>query len=499
MIQISISDKEYASDIRNLVKAFYQNQDIVLMSNDGNVSNTQKRKLAGDKVIGRIIFSISPENVLAEFKSNDVNDKLQVNIDNKEDTRKGVNKAVYKALTKHTGKELPWGMMTGVHPAKPVLKLMEQEKDTEFMKEKFQSRYLCNDQKRDLIFDIAGIERKVLQRTDYKNSYSLYIGIPFCPTTCVYCSFTSYSLEKYAYLVEAYLEALFKEIDYTKDIIKSKKLVTVYIGGGTPTSLNADQLDRLLKKICSSFNMSDVTEFTVEAGRPDSITYDKLKVMKDYNVTRISINPQSMNQKTLDVIGRKHSVSDIIDTYEMARRAGHDNINMDLIMGLMGENVEMTDYTLREIIKLRPENVTVHTLALKRASSLNINMNRYKDMLGYDVAAMVNNAYEVLSGAGYMPYYLYRQKNMADNLENTGYCLPNRECIYNIYIMEEVQTILALGAGGVSKFLYYNEGDRLERVDNVKSLKDYIERIQDMINKKKEYVQRRREISDEIF
>jgi oxygen-independent coproporphyrinogen-3 oxidase len=284
-------------------------------------------------------------------------------------------------------------------------------------------------------------------------------------------------------MAEAYLEALFKEISYAAGILKNKKLTTVYIGGGTPTTLNEEQLERLLSHIDKHLKPSQTMEYTVEAGRPDSITEDKLKILKAHGVTRISINPQTMEQKTLDLVGRRHTVDEIRDAFALARKAGHDNINMDIIVGLPGERMKEVSYTLEEIRKLKPDSLTVHTLALKRASRLNTENVEYESADYKEASEMVDATALFAEEQGYGPYYLYRQKNMAGNLENIGYAKEGKEGLYNVLIMEEKQTILALGAGAQSKFVFHEE-NRIERVENVKSLVDYIERIEEMIERK---------------
>ena len=309
------------------------------------------------------------------------------------------------------------------------------------------------------------------------------IGIPFCPNTCLYCSFASYSIEKFENQVELYLEALMKEISFASTYITDTKLTTIYIGGGTPTSLSENQLERLLAHIDKEIDFSNIKEYTVEAGRPDSITLEKLEILKKYKVSRISINPQSMSQKTLDIIGRKHTVDQVRQAFNLAREAGHDNINMDIIIGLPGENIDDVSYTLDEINKLNPESLTVHALAVKRAARLNEEIDKYKDLRPDDIGQMRRLTGEYTNSSGYNPYYLYRQKNVSDNIENIGYARPGRECLYNILMMEDKHNILALGAGAMSKFVYYDK-PKVRRVENVKSLKDYIERIDEMIYRK---------------
>lgn len=325
--------------------------------------------------------------------------------------------------------------------------------------------------------------RKLLEPLDYERGYSLYVGIPFCPTTCLYCSFTSYPIEKWRGRTGLYLEALFKELEYTARKMEGRPLDTVYFGGGTPTSLPAEDLEALLSRLEQLFDLSRVLEFTVEAGRPDSITPDKLKVLRDHGITRISINPQTMNQKTLDLIGRHHTVEMVKERFYMARELGFDNINMDLIMGLPEENMDDVQRTLEEVRALGPDSLTVHSLAIKRAARLNMFREEYGGLKIQNTPEMIELSAACAREMGMEPYYLYRQKNMAGNFENVGYSLPGKACIYNILIMEEMQTIAACGAGTTTKVVFPSE-NRRERCENVKEVEQYISRIDEMIQRK---------------
>ena len=395
-----------------------------------------------------------------------------------------VKQWVYQELAVRTGKSLPWGTLTGIRPTKIAMALLEQGYTADEIAKNMQQEHLVSCEKSELAAKIAVTEREVLKNIDYQEGYSLYIGIPFCPTTCLYCSFTSYPMSKWAPRMGEYLDALEKEIDYTAEHFRDKKLNTIYIGGGTPTSLSPELMDRLLTKVCASFDFSHLQEFTVEGGRPDSITVEKLRMLKKHPVTRISINPQTMSDATLRRIGRRHSVQDIRDAYAMARAEGFDNINMDIILGLPEETVDDVKYTIDEIEKLCPDSLTVHTLAVKRASRLKMEAE------GTVVAGGTQEESEEMmaiasAGAARMnliPYYLYRQKNMAGNLENVGFSVPEKAGIYNILIMEEKQTIVALGAGTVTKRVYPD--GRIERADNVKAVEQYIDRIDEMIGRK---------------
>ena len=378
----------------------------------------------------------------------------------------------------------PWGILTGIRPVKIACKQMKAGLTARETVEYFINEFGAAREKAELAVKVAEIELPIIDSMDEKG-ISIYIGIPFCPTRCLYCSFVSNSVASSAKYIPEYLECLKKEIKYTADIIKQNKNIieSVYIGGGTPTTLSAEQLSFLFDAVFSEFDLSKHREFTVEAGRPDTITVDKLKVVKQYGINRISINPQSMNQKTLKVIGRNHTPDDIIKAYYMARDCGIDCINMDIIAGLPGETTDMFKYTVEEVEKLNPENTTVHTMSVKRSSRLNETLGDYDLSNDEKVAQMVDFAYHTVTSNGKNPYYLYRQKNMLGNLENVGYAKPGTESLYNIYIMEEVQTIISLGCGGVTKTVD-RATDRIERIFNVKEPKDYIERIDEMLHRK---------------
>ena len=364
---------------------------------------------------------------------------------------------------------------------------MEEQATEEEIKNYLRDEYLVSEEKIELSINIAKREIELLSDIDYKNGYSLYIGIPFCPSTCLYCSFTSYPISMYKEKSDMYVDALLKEIEFAKEIFADKKLNTVYFGGGTPTALEAYQLEKLLKAVRDSFDFTYCKEFTVEAGRPDSITREKLEVLKKYNVSRISINPQTMKQETLDIIGRKHTVEDVREKFSLARELGFDNINMDFIVGLPNESYEDVENSMKEGLALNPDSITVHSLAIKRAARLNIFRDNYKEMSFENNMEIMKLTAEYAEKMGMTPYYLYRQKNMAGNMENVGYARVDKAGIYNILIMEEKQTILALGAGSVTKYVFPT-GGRIERVDTVKNVDQYIERISEMIKKKKEFL-----------
>lgn len=411
----------------------------------------------------------------------------------RQDDRRGYKNALmrplYQLLEEVSGVHLPWGILTGIRPTKQVLAQLEEgipeEEIARFMREE----YFCTEEKIATSLDVARTEHGILQGMDYRDGYSLYIGIPFCPSTCYYCSFTSYPVAVYGARMEEYLEALFKEIRYAgrRGAVPGKSLQTIYVGGGTPTTLSESQLDRLFTCMEEHLDMSRVQEITVEAGRPDSITKEKLSVIRAHGISRISINPQTMKQETLDLIGRRHSVEEIEKAFYLARSLGFDNINMDMILGLANETPGDVAETLARIGKLAPDNLTVHTLAIKRAARLNTNREEYEGLKAQGVQEMLRLSREFAAANGYHPYYLYRQKNMTENLENVGYAKPGKEGLYNILIMEEKQSIIAVGAGATTKYVMPKQ-DQIERVENVKSLKDYIERIDEMIERKEHFM-----------
>lgn len=379
----------------------------------------------------------------------------------------------------------PWGILTGIRPAKIATKLLLEGKSDVEVVDCFVNEFKTTRAKAVMALQVAKCEMPVREAM-YKDGVSIYIGIPFCPTRCLYCSFVTCGTKSAAKLIPDYIEALKEEIRFTGKLIaeKNKRIETIYIGGGTPTTLSAEQLDTMIGEIYNSMDLSACKEFTVEAGRPDTITYDKLKTLKKHKVDRISINPQSMNDETLKVIGRAHTTQQIKDAVAMARDCGFTNINMDMIVGLPGETFDMFKRTIEEVEALSPENSTVHTMSIKRSSRLHEYLEKYSLTSGEDVAKMVDYAAEFMSRQGKHPYYMYRQKNQLGNLENVGYAKMGYDNLYNIYIMEEIQTILALGCGGVTKTVE-PVTDRIERVFNFKEPQDYLARFDEVLDRKR--------------
>ena len=391
---------------------------------------------------------------------------------------------LYKLLSEITGLLPKWGTLTGIRPVKLALSMMDNGLSAEELRRKFKEERLVSDEKLDLLLSTAEHERAI-RALSKPESVSMYISVPFCPSRCSYCSFTSHAIEKAAKLIPQYVDLLCEELRDTAKLMDELglRLETVYMGGGTPTVLTPEQMDRVLSTARSSFDFGKVMELTVEAGRPDTITPEKLEVMKKNGVDRISINPQTMDDGVLELIGRKHTAKDVVDAFYMARSFGFDNINMDLISGLPGDDFDKFRRTIDSVLELDPENITLHTLTVKRSANL---VNDAQAMLNRSVDEMNEHAFRCFDGAGYYPYYLYRQKGTVEALENTGFCKPGKEGIYNVFIMDETHTILATGAGGVTK-MRDPHGSKIERIFNFKFPYEYVDRF-DLMNERKEQV-----------
>ena len=482
LIVVTTNDTSFEYDIHSLVKAFYPECVVRVAAKETKDSSDfglpdlhimfEKEAVLLSLVNGEggtASFSAKKIEISQELPRTEVKNRLK--------------QLIYVTLSERTGKQLPWGTLTGIRPTKIPMAMLEEGCGEEEILKYMEETYFAGKEKSVLALEIAKREKALLENLHYENGYSLYIGIPFCPTTCLYCSFTSYPIVSWKKRVGEYLDALEREIDFAASSQAGKILDTVYIGGGTPTTLEPDDLRRLLGKLQGTLDLSRVKEFTVEAGRADSITAEKLQVLKEFGVNRISVNPQTMKQETLDVIGRKHTVEQVKEAFYLAREAGFTNINMDLILGLPGEGAEDVQNTMREIAALSPDSLTVHSLAIKRASRL----SQWVEENGLSLLNNTDETMEITAkGAeemGMVPYYLYRQKNMAGNFENVGYA-KREDCfgIYNILIMEEKQNIIALGAGSISKRIFPD--GRIERCENVKDVSQYIERIGEMIERK---------------
>lgn len=406
-----------------------------------------------------------------------------------------VSRAYLTVLQEWTGMVQKWGILTGVRPTKLLHKKLREGTSKEAAHCQLKEEYLITEEKIDLMQEIVDRQLSVLPDLyDLKNGVSIYIGIPFCPTKCAYCTFPAYAINGRQGSVDSFLGGLHFEIRKIGDWLKQNdiKITTVYYGGGTPTSITAEEMDMLYEEVQASFpNVENIREVTVEAGRPDTITPEKLEVLKKWNIDRISINPQSYIQETLKAIGRHHTVEETIDKFHLARNMGMNNINMDLIIGLPGEGTNEFAYTLAESEKLMPESLTVHTLSFKRASEMTKNKEKYKVADRSEIEKMMGMAESWTKEHNYAPYYLYRQKNILGNLENVGYALPEQESLYNIIIMEEQQTIIGLGCGASSKFIDPQTGV-ITQFSNPKDPKSYNDSFE-------EYADKKIEILDSLF
>ena len=392
---------------------------------------------------------------------------------------------LYGLLKQQTGQNPPWGMMTGVRPVRIIHDLRAMGATEAEIEDRFLGHFACTSEKFALARGIADLQRPVLENAGPMDC-SVYAGIPFCPTRCSYCSFVSRTVGDKATraLVQPYVDKLCEELTAIRRTADrcGLRIRTFYIGGGTPTSLSAAQLEQLMGHIARTFDLASLEEYTVEAGRPDCTDAEKLRIIKQYGATRISINPQTFSDEVLRNIGRRHTAQDILDCFAQARAAGHENINMDLIAGLPGDTVDGFTHSLKQAIALNPENITVHTLTLKRASNLVV---EHRAAAYDDVAAMLAQG-DLLWQAGYRPYYLYRQKGTLQNLENIGWAKPGKECLYNIYIMEEVHTILSAGAAGSTKLVIPGKRHgKIERIFNFKYPTEYIDRFDEVLARKR--------------
>ena len=495
MIYLRLDGHNFQYEIEDVLKLFFKDEKVILVQEDGIdlqdgifIKSALVRRDTDDNVF-ELITSIKDSEGGQNSFTHDITEimrELKDGYEARKVLKREIKRQVYKVLVKYTKNEMPWGILTGIRPAKIVHEMLDKNVDKEQILARLKNYYYLSESKASILYDVALSEKVILDNTK-PDMVSVYIGIPFCPTRCLYCSFTSNPIKRYEKMVESYMAALIKEIKSMGEILRDRnlKIQSLYIGGGTPTSIDVQYLGALLEQIENNFCLDFLKEYTLEAGRPDSITLEKLEAVSKSKVDRISINPQTMRDETLLRIGRIHTSDDIIEAFNLARKLNFHNINMDVIAGLPGENLEDFLYTLQEIKKLCPESITVHTMSIKRASRLKEEKNNYSLTDGFEVAKMVDAAYNFITGMGLLPYYLYRQKNILGNLENIGYAMPGNESIYNIQIMEERQTIFALGAGGITKVVYPEE-NRIERIFNVKSVEEYIARIDEMILRKKD-------------
>lgn len=462
-IKIKLNNMKYRYDVYQMFNIYFPLDEIKFLDDGDYIVNILDGKI--------------------EFKYGEYYNESKILENIKED----IKKLVFSSLKELTKEEYPWGILVGIRPSKIALKYLEEGKTEEEIIKIFEIKHLASKKKAKLCIEIAKTEEKFVNKES--NSIAIYIGMAFCPTRCFYCSFAANPIVGNKKLVNPYLQALIKEISAMKKYVNDRKLniESIYFGGGTPTAVNNEEFEDVMKEVYEAFvKDKNLKEFTVECGRPDSITSEKLQTMKTYDVTRISINPQTMNDDTLKMIGRGHTSAQVIEKFNLARSMGFNDINMDMIIGLPGEGIKEVLHTKNEILKLKPDSLTVHGLSLKRASILYENFILKKGIQvkkQEELAQMYEESRILAQELGLHPYYMYRQKNMVGNMENLGYSRKGAECIYNIEMIEDKQTIIALGADAVSKVVFLNE-NRIERFANIKDIKEYCNRIDEMIQGK---------------
>lgn len=470
-MNLYVKNHNFHFELENLTRLFFPNEKITVIRDFSEPQPPYIYTEVSDKItISVNIGSFNKSETAVKKLADDDNELVSAQL-------------LYKLLCDFTGLTQPWGILTGVRPVKLLRRLAEESSEEQAVK-KFEKDFFVSNEKIALSRETEHNERKILELSK-PESFSLYVGIPFCPSRCSYCSFVMASIERAEKLIEPYTKLLCEEIKQTAEIANKLglRLETVYFGGGTPTTLNAEQLDTVLRTVNNSFDMSTCREFTVEAGRPDTIDIAKLFALKENKVDRISINPQTVNDEVLKTIGRKHTAQQFFDAFELARKCGFDNINTDLIAGLPTDTPESFKNSLDSIVRLNAECITVHTLCMKRASRLTTEGVTLDLQQARDAREMLAYTQNILGQNEYIPYYMYRQSRMVGNLENVGWSKRGFESLYNVYVMDETHTILACGSGGVTK-LKRNNPDYLERIFNFKYPYEYIDRFDELIQRK---------------
>lgn len=470
-MNLYVKNHNFHFELENLTRLFFPNEKITVIRDFSEPQPPYIYTEVSDKItISVNIGSFNKSETAVKKLADDDNELVSAQL-------------LYKLLCDFTGLTQPWGMLTGVRPVKLLRRLAEESSEEQAVK-KFEKDFFVSNEKIALSRETEHNERKILELSK-PESFSLYVGIPFCPSRCSYCSFVMASIERAEKLIEPYTKLLCEEIKRTAEIANKLglRLETVYFGGGTPTTLSAEQLDTVLGTVNKSFDMSSCREFTVEAGRPDTIDIAKLFALKENEVDRISINPQTVNDEVLKTIGRKHTTQQFFDAFELARKCGFDNINTDLIAGLPTDTPESFKNSLDSIVRLNAECITVHTLCMKRASRLTTEGVTLDLQQARDAREMLAYTQNILGQNEYIPYYMYRQSRMVGNLENVGWSKRGFESLYNVYVMDETHTILACGSGGVTK-LKRNNPDYLERIFNFKYPYEYIDRFDELIQRK---------------
>lgn len=470
-MNLYVKNHNFHFELENLTRLFFPNEKITVIRDFSEPQPPYIYTEVSDKItISVNIGSFNKSETAVKRLTDDDNELVSAQL-------------LYKLLCDFTGLTQPWGILTGVRPVKLLRRLAEESSEEQAVK-KFEKDFFVSNEKIALSRETEHNERKILELSK-PESFSLYVGIPFCPSRCSYCSFVMASIERAEKLIEPYTKLLCEEIKRTAEIANKLglRLETVYFGGGTPTTLSAEQLDTVLRTVNKSFDMSTCREFTVEAGRPDTIDIAKLFALKENKVDRISINPQTVNDEVLKTIGRKHTAQQFFDAFELARKCGFDNINTDLIAGLPTDTPESFKNSLDSIVRLNAECITVHTLCMKRASRLTTEGVTLDLQQARDAREMLAYTQNILGQNEYIPYYMYRQSRMVGNLENVGWSKKGFESLYNVYVMDETHTILACGSGGVTK-LKRNNPDYLERIFNFKYPYEYIDRFDELIQRK---------------
>lgn len=470
-MNLYVKNHNFHFELENLTRLFFLNEKITVIRDFSEPQPPYIYTEVSDKItISVNIGSFNKSETAVKKLTDDDNELVSAQL-------------LYKLLCDFTGLTQPWGILTGVRPVKLLRRLAEESNEEQAVK-KFEKDFFVSNEKIALSRETEHNERKILELSK-PESFSLYVGIPFCPSRCSYCSFVMASIERAEKLIEPYTKLLCEEIKQTAEIANKLglRLETVYFGGGTPTTLSAEQLDTVLRTVNNSFDMSTCREFTVEAGRPDTIDIEKLFALKENKVDRISINPQTVNDEVLKTIGRKHTAQQFFDAFELARKCGFDNINTDLIAGLPTDTPESFKNSLDSIVRLNAECITVHTLCMKRASRLTTEGVTLDLQQARDAREMLAYTQNILGQNEYIPYYMYRQSRMVGNLENVGWSKRGFESLYNVYVMDETHTILACGSGGVTK-LKRNNPDYLERIFNFKYPYEYIDRFDELIQRK---------------
>lgn len=470
-MNVYVKNHNFHFELENLTRLFFPNEKITVIRDFSEPQPPYIYTEVSDKItISVNIGSFNKSETAVKKLTDDDNELVSAQL-------------LYKLLCDFTGLTQPWGILTGVRPVKLLRRLAEESSEEQAVK-KFEKDFFVSNEKIALSRETEHNERKILELSK-PESFSLYVGIPFCPSRCSYCSFVMASIERAEKLIEPYTKLLCEEIKRTAEIANKLglRLETVYFGGGTPTTLSAEQLDTVLGTVNNSFDMSTCREFTVEAGRPDTIDIAKLIALKENKVDRISINPQTVNDEVLKTIGRKHTAQQFFEAFELARKCGFDNINTDLIAGLPTDTPESFKNSLDSIVRLNAECITVHTLCMKRASRLTTEGVTLDLQQARDAREMLAYTQNILGQNEYIPYYMYRQSRMVGNLENVGWSKKGFESLYNVYVMDETHTILACGSGGVTK-LKRNNPDYLERIFNFKYPYEYIDRFDELIQRK---------------